>query len=350
MRRAAIRAIVACGVLTVVAIVGYLAVHSAPLAVQNSSAQPVSDRADRERGPGAATAPGFTSGESQPSETVSDEARSLRDEDALAARPAMGDLGVVVGSGQTNWCDVFQSPDTASDRLAQALVGDAARVRQHLGAWSEAESENGEAWSGWISAACVARGEARFRREMSGGPWFVVVTAPVLHTTLGDIPFGAVLPDVSEAGKARLRLPDGRVVAVDANSVRARGEVKLEEALTRVRQFLRAPYQRGANTVEAMDAAGLVQLVFRVVGRTLPRTVNALQRAGQDVPRGDMRAGDVVFFGTFDETHPHAVILLDAGKTFLEASPASGVNLGLMEQMRNRSIVAVRRYVSPPES
>jgi hypothetical protein len=63
-----------------------------------------------------------------------------------------------------------------------------------------------------------------------------------------------------------------------------------------------------------------------------------------------MRAGDVVFFGTFDGRRPHPVILLDDGSSFLEASPAGGVNLGHVAQMRNRSIVTVRRYVLLPKA
>jgi hypothetical protein len=238
----------------------------------------------------------------------------------------------------------------ASDRLAQALVGETVRVQQYRGTWGEVQAADGIAWSGWISVECVTRGQEDFRREIAKGPWFVVLAAPVLHTALGDLPFGSVLPDVSEPGRPRVRLPDGRIVSVDANGVRARGAASLEEALKSARQFVRAPYQQGANTVQAMDATGLVQLVFRVAGTALPRAVDALQRAGQNVPFDQMQAGDVVFYGTFDRAQPHAVILLDNGRTFLEASPASGVNLGLVEQMRNRSVVAVRRYVPAPRS
>lgn len=269
----------------------------------------------------------------------------LQDAQGLA-RPRAGDRAVVVGSDGVSWCDLFRLPDAASTRVAQALVGDIVRVRRYQGAWSEVEAADGIAWSGWMSSACVTRGQADFSREIATGPWLVVLAAPTLRTILGDLPFGAVLPDVSKAGTTRVRLPDGRVVSVDGNAVKAPGAVSLDEALKRAQRFLRAPYQQGANTVEAMDATGLVQLIFRVVGQALPRGVDALQRTGQNVLRDQMRAGDVIFFRTFDATQPHAVILLDTGRTFLEASPASGVNLGLMDQMRNRSILAVRRYVT----
>jgi cell wall-associated NlpC family hydrolase len=263
-----------------------------------------------------------------------------------AARPAASERGVVGGSNGVNWCDLFRQPDTTSIRIAQALVGDPVRVTRRQGSWAEVEAGDGIAWSGWMQAACVTRGHSDFSREMAKGPWFVVVAAPTLHTTHGDLPFGAVLPNVSTDSTARVRLPDGRVVPVDAGGVRPRAAVSVEEALQRARRFLRAPYQNGANTVEAMDAAGLVQLVFRVAGRSLSREAESLLRAGQNVHRDHMRTGDVVFFRTFDDTRPHSVILLDAGRTFLEASPASGVNLGSMEQMKNRSVVAVRRYVT----
>ena len=351
----------AVGIVVFVAIGGYLVARelrvaqgdrspAAATGTRSSPELPAPADSESESSLGVPDVRGFNTGEPTLSKTLSGVVDSQLDEQAVRARPAAGGPGVVVGSGHANWCDLFQFPDTASDRLAQALVGDVVRVRQHQGAWSEVESGDGVSWSGWIPTACVARGQVRFMRQMTEGPWLVVVAAPVLHTSSGNLPFGAVLPDVSEAGRSRVRLPDGRMVSVDSDGVRARGSIGLDEALKRARQFLRAPYQRGANTVEAMDAAGLVQLVFRIVGRTLPRAVDALQRAGQNVPLNQMRAGDVIFFGTFDENHPHAVILLDGGTTFLEASPASGVNVGLVEQMRNRSIVAVRRYISPPQS
>jgi hypothetical protein len=271
--------------------------------------------------------------------------RHLAEASRPDARPATDEVGVVAGSASVSWCDLFERPDPTSTRIAQALVGDIVRVKRQQGTWTEVEAEDGVGWSGWMTAACVTPRKGDFGREMAAGPWLVVLT-PRLRTSLGDLPFGAVLPDVSKGGARRARLPDGRIVSVDAGAVLPRDAVSLDEALQRARRFLRAPYQQGANTVEAMDAAGLVQLVFRVVGRTLPRGLDALQRAGQSVPRDQMRTGDVIFFRTFDEARPHPVILLDTGRTFLEASPASGVNLGLIEQMRNRAIVGIRRYVS----
>jgi cell wall-associated NlpC family hydrolase len=345
--------VAACVGLTFVVIAGHeprRAQEDGSLAITSPTktlpAPPFSRGTDPQPTRGPTHTHGRTSGTPLPSRAIGHEGGSFRDAQGLV-RPGAGDRGVVVGSDGVNWCDLFRLPDVASTRVAQALVGDTVRVRRHQGAWSEVEAADGIAWAGWMSAACVTRGQADFSREIAAGPWFVVVAAPMLHTPLGDLPFGAVLPDVSKAGTTRVRLPDGRVVSVDADAVRARGAVSLDEALKRAQRFLRAPYQQGANTVEAMDAAGLVQLIFRVVGRPLPRGVDALQRAGQNVLRDQMRAGDVIFFSTFDATQPHAVILLDTGRTFLEASPASGVNLGLMEQMRNRSIVAVRRYASP---
>jgi cell wall-associated NlpC family hydrolase len=57
------------------------------------------------------------------------------------------------------------------------------------------------------------------------------------------------------------------------------------------------PYRYGATGPSSFDCSGLVQYVYRRVGRQLPRTAAAQYYAARHVARGSERPGDLVFFG-----------------------------------------------------
>ena len=69
------------------------------------------------------------------------------------------------------------------------------------------------------------------------------------------------------------------------------------EVLNIGRRYLGTPYLWGGTTPSGFDCSGFTQYVFRQVGVNLPRTSREQIHAGQRVNRGDMRAGDLVFFG-----------------------------------------------------
>jgi len=140
-------------------------------------------------------------------------------------------------------------------------------------------------------------------------------------------------------------MPDGRTVQVGvADAVFAENGLPMTTIIERAKLFRRIPFEQGANTQEAMDGAGFVYLLHRAAGIPVPRDINSLMKAGIGVAAGVWRPGDVIFFSGFDPDEPWVGLLLDDGQTYLAATPAGGVSVGLVEQMRNWKIVAVRRF------
>jgi len=76
-------------------------------------------------------------------------------------------------------------------------------------------------------------------------------------------------------------------------------EVALERALG---EFYGAPYRSGGSTPEGVDCSGLIQALFQRAGVMLPRTVAQQYNAGRQVPPGELRFGDVVFFNRYCQT------------------------------------------------
>jgi cell wall-associated NlpC family hydrolase len=88
----------------------------------------------------------------------------------------------------------------------------------------------------------------------------------------------------------------------------------------------------GSEPERGFDCSGFVQWVFARHGLTLPREVRDQYDEGQRIARGDVQAGDLVFFHTVSRGASHVGIALGAGE-FVHA-PSS------------RGVVRVERYTS----
>ncbi|MFO1432365.1 MAG: NlpC/P60 family protein [Candidatus Competibacteraceae bacterium] len=272
-----------------------------------------------------------------------------RSRDARLA-PTIGEMALVFGEWeQGGWTDVFAKPDADSIRLSQALIGDKVKVLEQRKGWSQVEMVSQPGVKGWIKTTHLTKGSASVWRLLNQGNLAVVVRAPgiAFDNTL-FVPFGATLPLDSTASASRLVLPDGSRIPLDPADIRpVEKPLTLEEALDRIKGFRQVSYQYGGNTRLAMDSSGLIFLLFRAMGLQVPRTLEGLQKMGTFIPPEQRQTGDIAFFSTFHSDQLQPVILLDKD-TFIEASPARGVGLGLIEQLHHHQMLAVHRYIELP--
>jgi hypothetical protein len=278
---------------------------------------------------------------------VSSRFASLGGRDARIA-PQQGEWALVWGPWESGgWTDILTEPSRTAGRIGQALLGDRVDVIQIRGAWAEVREWKG-AWKGWVENVHLTFGTRRVRRAVENLPSVVIVKAPYLTIdgTGSRAPFGARLPFV-EGGKARLQLPDGRLLKVNPSDVAPTLEPRpLTFGLSRAKGLLRLPFQSGGNSPEGIDGAGLIFLMLRVCGRNVPRTPSLLWEEAAAVRPENKEPGDVLFFESFGEQEPVSAILVTQ-EALLEASPASGVNYLPLEQMSQRRLLEVRRFALP---
>jgi cell wall-associated NlpC family hydrolase len=97
----------------------------------------------------------------------------------------------------------------------------------------------------------------------------------------------------------------------------------LLDAVDAARGRIGSPYAMGATGPDAFDCSGLTGYALRRAGVALPRDSFGQYGAGKAVERGDIRAGDLVFFSTAGSGASH--VGLATGKSTVVSATSSGV-------------------------
>ncbi len=83
-------------------------------------------------------------------------------------------------------------------------------------------------------------------------------------------------------------------------------------------------YQLGGFSKKGVDCSGFVSITFKEkFAIPLPRTTQQLAKQGFEIPRSQLKAGDLIFFKTSPNVR-HVGIYIENGK-FLHASTSQGV-------------------------
>ena len=174
-------------------------------------------------------------------------------------------------------------PREDAEQVTQALTGEPLRVLERRGDWVRVETAY--AYPGWVR-----------RDDLAGEP--------------------------------------------DADWLRPVAADPVEQART----FLGAPYEWGGMTVVGIDCSGLVHMAFRACGRLVPRDADQQEEAGERLSESDLRAGDLVTYGT-PEGADHIAFWVGEGR-ILHATRREGVDYVLEEEepaeLRGRRRALVR--------
>jgi len=112
-------------------------------------------------------------------------------------------------------------------------------------------------------------------------------------------------------------------------------------------RFVGIPYRWGGDTVvDGMDCSGFVRAVYNLCGVNIPRTSREQFRVGDTVARSDLQDGDLVFFGSSEQTINHVGIYVGDGR-FVHA-PRRGEDIKvstLDEAYFAKKFVGGRRYL-----
>lgn len=111
-------------------------------------------------------------------------------------------------------------------------------------------------------------------------------------------------------------------------------------------RFVGIPYRWGGeNVIDGMDCSGFVRAVYNLCGLSIPRTSRDQYKAGEPVVKDDLRDGDLVFFGSSEDTINHVGIFV-GGSRFVHA-PKRGEDIratSIDESYFEKRFIGGRRY------
>ena len=115
--------------------------------------------------------------------------------------------------------------------------------------------------------------------------------------------------------------------AVDTHPMVSRARDLASDMVMTAMNFLGVPYRRGGTSAdEGFDCSGFTRHVFEnSLGLLLPRRADEQAKAANlaQVPRDELRPGDLVFFNTMRRTFSHVGIYVGEGR-FIHSPRAGG--------------------------
>lgn len=251
--------------------------------------------------------------------------------------PAEPAAGVVIHSVE----NMFSGPTDTVDVVSQALLGDNVKVlkREKNAAGEDwVRIETPDTYQGWVLASSLRFLKPGDKPYAQAGKVFVVsgllantyreadVTA---HKPVKMAPLSAVLEIVGEKNERWLEvaLPCGTRAWIQ------KGDGDIREApwtwprrtaadmIALGRRLMGVPYLWGGCSPLGIDCSGFVQLVYKMNGVSILRDADIqMTKSGLlEVPKGQERAGDLVFFGSAIDKIGHVGMMIDA-ENFINAT------------------------------
>ncbi|HUQ43768.1 MAG TPA: C40 family peptidase [Candidatus Limnocylindria bacterium] len=242
------------------------------------------------------------------------------------------------------WLDGMTADDKRGlvGRLeTQVLLGETVIHEETLDEWAHVAIPDQPATSGgapyrcWVPLAQLAPADSA---PTTTGVTATVL-APVAPLDAGsgsvDLSFGTALPHLGDDdGRVAVALPDGRTgwlgrgdVAIHDHASPAL-QATAASVTSTLQSFVGLPYLWAGRSGFGFDCSGLVQLVHRVHGITLPRDTGPMSAAGEPVDAAGRQPGDLVFFERNGDVH-HVVTWLGDG--LVVESPKTGLPVRVIE-------------------
>jgi gamma-D-glutamyl-L-lysine dipeptidyl-peptidase len=227
--------------------------------------------------------------------------------------------------------------------VTQVLYAETVKVLAVRGGWAKVAVPDQPSpldrrgYPGWLPLRQLATGFHRRGRILT-----VAVRKAVLHLpkrTL-TLSYGTRLPVTGRtpSGAWRVGTPDGPAWIARKALVPPPPPTGAA-VVSAARRFLGLRYLWGGVSAWGFDCSGLVWDVFRAHGLTVPRDTGPQSRAGRPVAAGNLRRGDLVFYGT-----PATHVAIVAGPGTMIESPDSAHRVRVVPL--RPGFTAARRYTT----
>lgn len=255
--------------------------------------------------------------------------------------------------------NMYSATTEDSDVVSQAIIGSNVVTLEVRGNWARVRTA--DQYTGWMLGDALRKlGESgtygRSGQVVQIEGLFANLyseTDVTLHKPVVTVPFETRLEVVAEgkgnnAGWLQVRLPDQRIAWIQSGDInRDPQPLTIAQSIALAKRFLGLPYLWGGRSSYGYDCSGFTQMLVRSRGITMPRDAD-LQAAWEGVEavdRKDLRAGDLLFFGSGGGKITHTAMYIGGGE-FIHATthdhPVVQISR-LDDQPWTRILVACRR-------
>ncbi|HEX7241811.1 MAG TPA: C40 family peptidase [Longimicrobiaceae bacterium] len=260
---------------------------------------------------------------------------------------------------------MLAGPSINDTQVSQTLLGHHLIVLRRTGRWLQCRAPEG--YIGWVHAGYVAlvdESDARAWEVGTEGEAWISLGAELSNAdgeVFARLPWGARVVRESEEV---VRLPDGRRGRPSGELVSAahrplRFPLDGAAVVASSARWIGAPYLWGGVTQAGVDCSGLVQALYRMHGRLLPRDSDQQSRTGEPVDPGDdfssLLPGDLLFY-TEEPGRVTHVTLSMGGSRIVHASLGNGgvarndlLGRRGYERELKRILLGVRRVIGAGE-
>ncbi len=236
-------------------------------------------------------------------------------------------MGVVIASVE----NMFSQAGDEVDIVSQAIIGTNVKIlvsEKNAGGEEWLRIETPDTYQGWMKASSVRAYLPNGKPYASQGRVFEVLSLlaliyPVTDVTekkpLATVPISSIL-EVGECGErwCAVTLPSGIKgwIQKGDGSLREAGfkrpRLSPDEMVAIAKRFLGLPYLWGGGTPLGFDCSGFVQLIYRLSGIEILRDADVqMTKSGlTEVPGGQERPGDLVFFGKAPDKIGHVGMMI----------------------------------------
>lgn len=168
--------------------------------------------------------------------------------------------------------------------------------------------------------------------------------------TTGNVEKNVIIRTTSLSTKKVIKVPKeedkSAAYGLGGSTVLSRGgSERGSSVVAYARNFIGSPYVWGGSGPRVFDCSGFTAYVYRKFGIELPHYTGSQYSMGTKVSKGDLRAGDLIFFNT-DGPISHVGMYIGGGE-FIHASSGGGrVTISDLGQSYYSSRYAgARRYI-----
>ncbi len=214
-------------------------------------------------------------------------------------------------------------PNPRSEVVSQAIFSEEVALLEEQGDWVKIQTKI-DSYPGWIKKAhlCTSERPHSVIAKVNRCAAHLYGQENVYFGPLITLPFESRLEVIepkepSNSRWIKVALPDGRKGYIQ------RGDVLVNPPLLNLQQmcslslrFVDLPYTWGGRSSFGYDCSGFTQMLYRQMGILIPRDAKDQMnwKGFREVAFGDMRPGDLIFFGLSENQIKHVGMYLGEGK------------------------------------